>query len=186
MPTVKKAKPQPSNGQPANGQPARRPKSRFGAVTIDEIDRKVERYNRFLSRLDAEEAQRELAKLSPEDAQLLAFTTEYLNLTKPKPKEGAGLNPLRRFEKEMNGTPDTLASRNGQPARRRPKNRFWAATYEEHDRKVEEYNRFLATLSDKEMKRELEELSLEEAHMLAWTTTYLNHHKPKRKRGAGQ
>lgn len=74
-----------------------------------------------------------------------------------------------------------LQQTNGQSARRQSKNQFWGETYEEVDQKVEEYNRFLNTLSDEAMARELRKLSPDEVHFLAWTTTYLQHHKRRRK-----
>ena len=66
---------------------------------------------------------------------------------------------------------------NGQPAGRKPKNRFIGATEDETDQRVFEYNRFLDTLTDEEMDRELEKLSGDELHLLAWITTYYSHQK---------
>jgi hypothetical protein len=73
--------------------------------------------------------------------------------------------------------------RNGRPARRKTANRFMGATQEEINQKVEEYNRHLDTLSEQEVERQLALLSLDEAHLLAWTTTYNQHNKRRRKKG---
>ena len=69
---------------------------------------------------------------------------------------------------------------NGTATHRKPKNRFIGATEDETDQRVFEYNRFLDTLTDEEMDRELEKLSGDELHLLAWTTTYYVYEKRRK------
>ncbi len=75
-----------------------------------------------------------------------------------------------------------LAARKGLLARRQWENRFIGATKEETDQRVEEYDRFLAALSDEEIDRELAKLSSEELHALAWISTYNQHNKRRKGR----
>lgn len=80
-------------------------------------------------------------------------------------------------ETKATANPKTAARLNPQPATRKPKNRFIGATEDETDQRIFAYNRFLGTLSDEEMDRELDKLNRSELHLLAWITTYYSHQK---------